>query len=311
MGVTIAERTIYFWKNKDLNTISIKRGRKSSPSNKLNISEVSQVKGVLLNPDWVDLSPREIYYKLLDEKRKIIASVSTFYRIARKDSLLTKRVRSQPKATLNRETPHLVAMKPNEIWSWDVSQIRSTMRTQRFYLYVIMDIWSRFVTGWKLEEYEETETAISLWKEALEKQCLSGQGLINHKDNGSIMTAKKMIQFVKDAQMIDSYSRAGVSNDNPFSESLFRTIKYFRQYPDVMDSIEAGRDYFKNYFEDYNYKHLHSRIQFLTPAQRHFGEEEKILKIRNNLIVEFHNKNSHRYSSEYKVFSPIKEVKIN
>lgn len=264
-----------------------------------------------MRPEWVDLSPREIYYKNLDEKGEVLASVSTFYRVARKDSLLTKRVRSGPKNPLNRETPHLTAVRPNEVWSWDVSQIRSVIRTQRFYLYVIIDIWSRFVTGWKLEEHEKTEEAISLWKEALENQNISGSGLTNHKDNGSIMRAKEMIKFVKDAEMIDSYSRAGVSNDNPFSESLFRTTKYFREYPEVMESIGAGRVYFKQYFDEYNYSHRHSRIQFLTPAQRHFGEEEKILKIRNETVSRFYKDNCHRYSSRHKVFLPIKKVTIN
>ena len=167
------------------------------------------------------------------------------------------------------------------------------------------------MVGWKLENHEETEMAITLWKNALESQDITGSGLINHKDNGSIMMAKKMIKFVKDAQMIDSYSRAGVSDDNPYSEALFRTIKYFREFPTFFDTIEEAREYFKKYFEDYNYTHRHSGIQFLTPAQRHFGEEEKILNIRNNVTADFYSKNAHRYSSKHKIFMPIKEVKIN
>ncbi|MBF0316484.1 MAG: transposase [Oligoflexia bacterium] len=274
-------------------------------------NEVSEVKKALLDPALVDYSPREIYYKILDEEQRIIASVSSFYRIARNENLLTRRVKTNFGNKLNRETPHLLATSINQIWSWDVSQIRSTTRTIRYYLYVIMDIWSRFVVAWKLEDHEQTCHAIALWKQALENQQISGNGLINHKDNGSIMTSKEMIKFVKDTSMIDSYSRAGISDDNPFSEALFRTIKYFRNFPDCFDTIELGRDYFGVYFEDYNYTHKHSGIQFLTPGQRHFGEEEKILKIRNNIIEDFHRRNTHRYPSKHKVFMPIIKVKIN
>ena len=148
--------------------------------------------------------------------------------------------------------PHLLATSINQIWSWDVSQILSAIRTTRYYLYIIMDIWSRLVVGWRLENHEQTDHAIAMWKDALEQQLISGHGLINHKDNGSIMIANDMIKFVKAAKMIDSYSRVGVSDDNPFSEALFRTIKYFRDFPNYFDTLEAGRNYFEKYFEDYS-----------------------------------------------------------
>ena len=125
------------------------------------------------------------------------------------------------------------------------------------------------------------------------------------------MRSKAMIKFVKDARMIDSYSRAGVSDDNPFSESLFGTIKTYRNFPGSVDDLESGRKYFLNFFNDYNYNNRHSGIQFLTPAQRHYGEEEKILSIRNRVIEEFFKENPHRYSGKPKKFEPIKEVKIN
>jgi putative transposase len=265
----------------------------------------------LLEPKWVELSPREIYYKLLDEEHKIIASVSTFYRIARDKQLLTQRLNIGTGKKLNRVKPELLAVRPNEIWSWDVTQILSDCRNRRYYLYVIIDIWSRYVVGWTLELHEQTESAIKMWKQALADQMLTGSGLINHKDNGAIMTANEMIKFVHDAQMVDSYSRAGVSDDNPYSESLFRTVQYFRSYPECFSSIELARDYFTKYFDDYNNEFRHSGIQFITPAARHYGDELKILNQRNKLIKEFHNENPHRYSSKPKVFCPITEVRIN
>jgi transposase InsO family protein len=125
------------------------------------------------------------------------------------------------------------------------------------------------------------------------------------------MTSKEMVKFVRDAEMVDSYSRAGVSDDNPFSESLFRTIKYFRDFPDFFENSEEAIKYFEKFFQEYNTIHRHSGIQFITPASRHNGEEEKILNLRNSVIHEFHQKNEHRYSSMPKIYKPILEVKIN
>jgi putative transposase len=311
-AIGFSSRTLFYWKKENTSDSKNKMKRKPpSPANKLTNAEKKLVVSALLRPTWSDLSPREIYYKLLDEEATLVASVSSFYRIAKEKQILTLRSKTKSGTKLNREKPHLMALKPNEIWSWDVTQIFSTTRSEKFYLYVIIDIWSRYVVGWRLENHEQTLLAIDLWKEALQTQMISGQGLINHKDNGSIMTSKEMIKFVRDAQMIDSYSRAGVSDDNPFSESLFRTIKYFRDFPVFFEDLKCGQDYFKSYFHDYNYTHRHSGIQFLIPASRHYGEEEKILSLRNETIQEFHKKNSHRYSSKPKRFHPILEVNIN
>lgn len=306
----LSERTFYYWKKEPL-SIKSQKEKPPPPANKLKVDEIKMVESALLTPQWSDLSPREIYYRLLDEQGVVIAAISTFYRIAHRLRLLVPRVKTKAGQALNRQKPVLTALNPNEVWSWDVSQILSTQKSQRYYLYVIIDIWSRFVVGWRLESHEETTLAIDLWKKALEEQMISGQGLINHKDNGSIMTSREMIKFVHDAQMIDSYSRAGVSDDNPFSESLFRTIKYFRDFPEFFDSLETGRNYFTQYFNEYNFTYRHSGIQFLFPASRHYGEEEKILNFRNKVIQDFYQKNSHRYSSVQKIFKPILEVKIN
>jgi transposase InsO family protein len=308
----ISVRILFYWRKE------IKSGnhfeapkKKKEPQNKLKQETKKEIVEVLSRKEWSDFSPREIYYKLLDEESKIIASVSSFYRVAREENLMVRRSKTSSRVKLNRETPHLLARGPNEIWSWDVSQIASTSKTVRYYLYVIMDIWSRYVVAWKLEECEQTDHAILLWKEALESQVITGRGLVNHKDNGSIMTADAMIKFVRDAEMVDSYSRAGVSDDNPFSESLFRTIKYFRDYPDYFEILEGGRVYFKKYFNDYNFEFRHSGIQFIAPGDRHYGEESKILEQRNKVIAEFYKANSNRYSKGPKIFNPIKEVKIN
>ncbi len=309
----ISARSLYYWQkqlnNEKLNVPVTKTV--APPANKLRPEEKKAVVSALLNSEWIDLSPREIYYKLLDDEATVIASVSTFYRVARQSNLLGNRSKFTSGKKLNRETPHLVALAPNEVWSWDVSQIRSTIRLERYFLYVIMDIWSRFVVGWKLEAHEKTDFAIKLWKEALENQAISGNGLINHKDNGALMTSDEMIKFVHDAKMVDSYSRAGVSDDNPFSESLFGTIKRFRDFPECFEELSSGRVYFEQYFKAYNFHYKHSGIQFLEPATRHYGEEEKVLNKRNKVIQEFHDKNSHRYSSQPKSFKPIREVKIN
>lgn len=311
-AVDVPVRSFYFWQS-SVNRSPIKiRGRRSPPKNKLSPGERKEVVSILLRSEWADYSPREVYYKLLDEEVRVIASPSTFYRVAKSDDLLTRRVKNAATTKcLNRIKPSLVATESNQVWSWDVSQIRSDVRLSRYYLYVIIDIWDRFVVGWVLEAHEQTDLALNMWKAALEDQCITGNGLVNHKDNGSIMTSREMIKFVDDAKMVDSYSRAGVSDDNPFSESLFGTIKTFRTFPDTFESLESGREYFKKYFDDYNHTFKHSGIQFLTPAERRHGEEEKILSLRNKTIATFYENNSHRYAKQAKKFEPILEVRIN
>jgi transposase InsO family protein len=314
-AVGISARTLFYWraeaKRPKLQAIS-EPGLHRAPPNKLTSTERKEVIEVLRRPDWAEFSPREIYYKMLDEEGKLLASISTIYRISRKEQLMQQRSKMNYVGTkISRPTPHLTATGPNEIWSWDVTQIASTQRTCRFYLYVIVDIWSRYVVGWTLEEHEMTSHAIKMWKDALESQVISGSGLTNHKDNGTIMTSAEMIKFVKDARMINSYSRVGVSDDNPFSESLFRTIKYFRNFPERFSTLIEGRKYFEKYFRDYNDEFRHSGIQFMPPVERHYGEELKILTARNKAIQIFYNEKRHRYSSQPKEFKPIIEVKIN
>ena len=312
-AICVSERSFFYWSSDERTApTEVSTSKRAAPPNKLKPEETKAIVEVLRRTDWAEFSPREIYYKLLDEDGVILASVSSFYRIARKENLLATRSRSESTGQkLNRKTPHLVAIGPNQIWSWDVSQIRSHERTIRFYLYVIMDIWSRYVVGWRLEDHEQSVHAIDMWKQALEAQSISGNGLTNHKDNGSIMTADEMIKFVRDAKMIDSYSRAGVSDDNPFSEAFFRTIKYFRNYPGSFVALTEGRNYFAKYFPDYNDEFRHSGIQFLSPSERHHGQEGKILDQRNRIVEMAYNENIHRYSSEPKKFNPITEVRIN
>lgn len=308
--MSIAPRSLYYWQ-KQVNSPLPDAKPKPEPANKLKPDETKAIVNALLRPAWSDICPREIYYRLLDEEQTLIASVSSFYRTARDKNLLTKRTKTSTGTKLNRETPHLLATSSNQVWSWDVTQIETLNRLSRLYLYVIIDIWSRFVVGWTLEEHEKSDHAIEMWKRALEAQVLTGKGLINHKDNGGIMRSEEMIKFVHDANMVDSYSRAGVSDDNPFSESLFRTIQYFRDFPGQFDDVHKGRLYFETYFKEYNFTHKHSGIQFLEPATRHYGEEPKVLEQRNAVVEEFYQNNRHRYSNDPKTFTPIIEVKIN
>ena len=309
-AMNVAPRSLYYWQKQSVAPPAEEKP-KSPPANKLKPEEKKEIVNALLSSNWSDISPREIYYRLLDEEQKLIASVSSFYRIARDKNLLTKRTKASTGTKLNRKTPHLVATAANQVWSWDVTQIETVNRLQRLYLYVIVDIWSRFVVGWILEEHEKSSHAIEMWKQALETQAVTGKDLINHKDNGGIMRSDEMIKFVHDAEMVDSYSRAGVSDDNPFSESLFRTIQYFRDFPSCFGDVHLGRLYFESYFKDYNFTHKHSGIQFLEPATRHYGEESKVLDQRNTVIQEFYVKNPHRYSKEPKQFKPVIEVNIN
>jgi putative transposase len=258
----------------------------------------------------VDKSPRVVYYEQLDIHEKILASPATFYRVLAERGLNIKR-RYESGRKLKRDKPILIAKDKHQVWCWDVSYIVCNDVGKWYYLYVILDIYSRFVVGWSLEEKESEEHAMSLWKRTLVSEGITGSGLVNHKDNGSIMRSEKMLQFVKATGMIDSYSRAGKSNDNPFSESLFGTIKGYCEYPNSFEDLESAREYFKNYFDNYNFKFRHSGIQYMTPSSRHYGEEEKIVEARNSCIQAFYESNNHRYAKAPKLYKAGDPVTIN
>jgi putative transposase len=217
---------------------------------------------------FVDVSPTEVWAILLDEGR-YLGSTSTFYRLLRAASG-TKERRKQATHPA-KVKPELVATAPNRVWSWDITKLRGPVKGQWFYLYVILDIYSRYVVGWMVASRESAELAEVLIRQTVAKQGIRRDQLTIHADRGSSMTSKPVTCLLADLAITQSHSRPHVSDDNPFSEAQFKTLKYRPDFPDRFASIEAARRHGVDFFRWYNEDHRHTGIALHAPADVHYG----------------------------------------
>lgn len=230
---------------------------------------------------FVDLSPTEVWAILLDEGR-YLGSVSTFYRLLRIASgTRERRKQASHPATVK---PELVATRANEVWSWDITKLRGPAKWSWFYLYVIIDIYSRYVVGWMVASRESGPLAEVLIKQTLTKQGIARHQLTIHADRGSSMTSKTVAFLLADLGVTQSHSRPHVCDDNPYSESQFKTLKYRPDFPDRFTSIEAARLHCQRFFGWYNDDHRHSGLGLHTPADVHHGLAEIVRDKRAGVL---------------------------
>jgi putative transposase len=234
----------------------------------LNSVERAEVLGVLHHERFVDQAPASVYATLLDEGRNL-CSVPTMYRLLRAAGEVRERRRQATHpATVK---PELLATRPNEVWSWDITKLLGPAKWTYFYLYVIIDIFSRYVPGWLLAHRESAALAERLLGETVRKQHILAQQLTIHADRGTSMASKPVALLLADLGVTKSHSRPHCSNDNPYSEAQFKTLKYRPEFPDRFGSIEDGRAFCQRFFRWYNHEHHHSGLGFHTPADVHFG----------------------------------------
>lgn len=240
--------------------------------------ERQQILDHLHSERFIDRSPAEAFHALLDEDI-YLGSVRTFYRVlAAHDEVRERRnQRRHPEY----KKPELVATGANQVWSWDITKLRGPAKFVYFYLYVILDIFSRYTVGWMLANRESGDLATQLINEASEKQCVEPGALTIHSDRGSPMTAQPTIGLLTRLGITPSYSRPHVSDDNPFSESHFKTVKYHPGFPGRFGSIEDAQAFCSPFFAWYNNEHRHSGIHHLAPADVHYGRAEGILEARH------------------------------
>jgi transposase InsO family protein len=275
----ISIRTIERWKQKkDIDGgLDLRQIVKKNPVNKLTIEQQEMVIMTANSEIYRDLPPSKIV-PLIADTGNYIASESTFYRILRANKQLTHRRLSRP-AKHNRPKT-CVATAPNQVWSWDISYLPTQIAGMYYYLYMIVDIYSRKIVGFAVHEQENSTYAANLIKQAcIDENVLENQ-LILHSDNGSSMKGATMLAMLEKLGVIPSFSRPAVSNDNPYSEALFRTVKYNTTFPVIIKflTITNARQWSTKFVHWYNNEHLHSALKFVTPHQRHSGED---LIIRN------------------------------
>lgn len=253
-----------------------------APARALSNQERAAVIGVLNSERYLDQPPRQVYASLLDEGT-YLCSVRTMYRLLEADGLVRERRDQLCHPTHQR--PELVASAPNQVWSWDITKLLGPAKWTYFYLYVILDIYSRYVVAWLLANRESSELATRLIAEACTSQGIQPGQLTIHADRGSSMTAKNVALLYSDLGVTKSHSRPHVSDDNPYSEAHFKTLKYRPEFPERFGSIQHARSVCQALFAWYNHQHHHSALGLLTPAAVHGGQATDILERRNVVLA--------------------------
>ncbi len=254
--------------------------------------EKRQILDHLHSERFIDRSPAEAYHTLLDEG-VYLASLRTFYRVLAENDQVRER-RNQRRHPEYKK-PELVATAPNQVWSWDITKLRGPAKFVYYYLYVILDIYSRYVVGWMLANRESGDLAAQLIRETCEKQGVQPDQLSIHADRGSPMIAQPTIGLMAKLGITPSHSRPHVSNDNPFSESQFKTLKYHPGFPGRFGSIEDAQAFCSPFFSWYNNEHRHSGIRFLTPAAAHHGGANATLEARHARRIEAYARHPERF----------------
>ncbi len=305
LGLSV--RTVQRWQRQGL--IDQRKGSRACPANALNEDERDQIEKILVSKEYSDLSPNQIVPRLADQG-VYLASESTMYRLLRQQELDRHREASKPATHSHPKT--LIATGPNQVWSWDISYLPTSVRGIFFYLYLVLDIYSRKIVAWQIHDCEHTDHASDLMIQACIDEQVCVDQITLHSDNGSPMKGATMLATLQALGIMPSFSRPSVSNDNAYSESLFKTLKYRPEYPDLpfMNIVEA-RKWVAGFIDWYNYEHLHSAIRFVTPNDRHLGNDQKILEGRARVYAQARQKHPERWSGDLRDWSIIEQVELN
>jgi putative transposase len=301
-------RTAQRWRKQEVGEDG-RKGPLTTPANKLSAEEREEILRVVNLPPYRDLAPSQIVPRLADEGT-YLASESTVYRTLKEERQLKHRDRSKPK-TRRRPKEH-VATGPDQVYSWDITYMLSPVRGQFYYLYMILDVWSRKIVGSAVHDRESPDLASELIEEVTILREIDPEGVVLHSDNGGPMRGSTMLNTLQRLGVVPSFSRPSVSNDNPYSESTFRTMKYRPEYPSgPFPSLGATRAWVALFVLWYNTEHLHSGINFVTPEDRHAGREDAIFDQRHQVYEAARRRHPERWSGSTRNWVSVKEVRLN
>jgi putative transposase len=276
-AIGVPRPTYYRWRS----PLPVVARNDPTSSRALTVQERGEVLATLNSERFSDLAPREVYATLLDEGR-YVCSVRTMYRILEENGEVRER-RDQLRHPAYKK-PELLATGPNQVWSWDITKLLGPAKWTYFYLYVILDIFSRYVVGWMVAGGESAALAKRLIEESVAKQMIEPGQLTIHADRGTSMKSKPVAFLLADLGITKSHSRPHVSDDNPYSESQFKTLKYMPEFPDRFGSIEDSRSFLHPFFSWYNTEHHHTGIGLLTPEVVHLGRDEEVIAKRREVL---------------------------
>ena len=302
LGLSI--RTLQRWAK---NGVKDKRkGSRAAPANRMSDYERQQIVKTLESPEFAGSNPNQIVPRLADQGI-YLGSESTIYRILRELKMNTHRQASKP--SQKSSLMPLSANGPNQLWSWDITYLPSKVRGHFYYLYMVMDLYSRKAVACQVYDTESGDLAADLITDGCIREGIPKDQVTLHSDNGSPMKAATMLAKLQDLGVMPSFSRPSVSNDNPFSESLFKTLKYRPEYPEKpFENITEARDWAYRFVNWYNGEHLHSSIRFVTPEDRHTGKDIAILSNRHRIYQQARSKHPERWTGETRNWEPDKQV---
>ena len=300
-------KTLRRWKSSEEDKRVLRTDFK--PANKLSQQERKHLIEVANNEEYKNMSAHQIVPKLAD-KGIYLASESTFYRVLHEHHQLTHR-HKQGVAKKHKPTP-LVASKPNQVYSWDITYLHTTVRGIFYYLYLFMDIYSRKIVGWQVHSNQSSSLASEIIKDIAISENINPQEVTLHSDNGSPMKGATFLSTLQKLGIMPTFSRPSVSDDNPYSESLFKTLKYTPTYPSKpFEDLASAREWCHTFVQWYNTSHCHSGIQFVTPQQRHLLQDKEILEKRVLIYEAAKAKNPHRWSGNTRNWTFIHKVYLN
>ena len=281
--------TIYRWRRPRLTRVPVPR---SAPARALSEAERQDVLAELHTERFQDASPTEVYATLLDEGR-YLCSERTMYRLLAEHEETRERRDQLTHPAYTR--PELLAEAPNQIWSWDITKLLGPAKWTYFYLYVILDVFSRYPVGWTVQHRESAQVAGALIAQAAEQQKILPGALTVHADRGSSMTSKPVAFLLADLGITKTHSRPYTSSDNPYSEAQFKTLKYRPSFPERFSSIEEARSFCRDFFAWYSHQHRHSGIGLMTPACLHHGRAEAVHAARERVLAAAYAANPERF----------------
>lgn len=310
LGISLRSYQRWTKEKGEVKTDGRPQAERSEPTNKLTLEEREKILAICNQEVYRSLPPSQIVPALADNGI-YMASEATFYRVLREADQLHHRGKAQAPRTVNKPKGYK-ARGPNQVWSWDITYLAGAITGIFYRLYLVMDIYSRKIVGWEVHESETAAHAAVLIRRACLAEGVSEKGLVLHADNGSPMKGATLLATLQKLGVVPSFSRPSVSDDNPYSESLFRTLKYTPAYPSKpFESLEAAREWVHTFVRWYNEAHRHSSIRFVTPAERHSGKELEILANRVAVYAAAKARHPERWSGETRNWAPVEDVWLN
>jgi len=308
--VGLSVRTLQRWQDGETVRVDQRPFRQYEPPHQLTEAERAELLAVANSEEFGHLPPSQIVPRLADQGR-YLASESTFYRVLKAAGQLAHRRSERPAQT--RSKPRAVCAKaPNQVWSWDITYLPAAIRGQFFYLYLFLDIFSRKIVGWQVYDEENSALASEVLRDLCQREGIQPNQVILHADNGGPMKGSTMLATLQGLGVMPSFSRPAVSNDNPYSESLFKTLKYRPAYPlRPFADLAAARHWVSGLVGWYNHEHRHSAIRFVTPAQRHAGEDGALLEQRQVVYEQARARHPQRWRGPTRNWQRVQTVHLN